>query len=467
MGKTMKIAVIGGGPGGYVAAIRAAQLGAEVTLIEKHKLGGTCLNVGCIPTKSLLHSAECLEEAKHAAEYGIKLNVTGVDWSVVQQKKEQVIGNLVGGIAGLMKANKIKVLSGTASFHSANELSILAEDGATQKISFDKAIIASGSSAVLPPIPGLKENPCCVDSSVALSLTEIPKRMLVIGGGVIGVELASVYRSFGSEVTIVELAAEILPFMEQELAVQLRKNLEKRGIDIFTSAAVKAVKKAKQGASVAVEIKGKLQDVGADLVLVATGRKAEISALDLDKAGIKHENGNVLANEQLQTNLPNVYAIGDCLGQVMLAHVASAQGEVAAEHAMGQNAVYRGGVIPSCVYTSPEFAGVGLTEEQAKAQKKDYIVGKFPMAANGKALIENGGEGMIKVILGKQYKEILGIHILGPRATDLIAECALAISMEATAEDVIQTIHAHPTVAEAVREAIMAAEKMAIHIPNK
>jgi len=450
-----------------VAAIRAAQLGAEVTLIEKNKLGGTCLNVGCIPTKALLHAAELLEEAKHAGTYGVKVDVKGVDWNTVQAKKEAVVSQLVGGVTGLMKSNKIQVLSGTAGFVSANRLRVAKPDGSAATLDFDRIVIASGSMPVMPPIPGLKDNPLCVDSTGALSLKVIPARMLVIGGGVIGVELATAYHAFGTQVTIVEALPNILPTMDGEFAAMLRKSMEKRGIKIFTGARVMSVNKSKDCAAVDVELDGKKNVFEADVVLVAVGRRTDTASLDLDKAGIAHDRGRIIVNEHMRTNLPGVYAIGDCLGQVMLAHVASAQGEIAAENAMGHSAAYNGCTNPSCVYTNPEFAGVGVTEEQAKEKKLDYITGKFPMMANGKALIMNGGEGMVKVIAGKEYNEILGVHILGPRATDLIAECALAVGLEATTEDIVAALHAHPTVAEAVREAVMAANKSAIHIPNK
>jgi len=463
---TVKIAVIGGGPGGYVAAIRAAQLGAEVTLIEKNILGGTCLNCGCIPTKALLHAAELLEEANHAGIYGIQLDVKGINWSNLQTKKESIVSQLVSGVMGLMKSNKVKVINGIASFVSKNQLFVSNADGASSTLNFDRIIIASGSVPVMPPIPGVKDNLSCVDSSGALSLKTIPKRMLVIGGGVIGVELANAYHAFGSQITIVESMPNILPLMDSELAGLLRKSMEKRGIKISTDTKVISVKKLNDHCVVEVEFNGKKSTIETDIVLVAVGRKAHTETLKLDNAGIIHNNGRIIVNKHMQTNVPNVYAIGDCLGQVMLAHTASAQGEIAAENAMGHNASYDDTTNPSCVYTRPELAGVGLTEEKAKEQKLDFIVGKFPLFANAKSLIANSGEGVVKVIVGKEYNEILGVHILGPRATDLITEAAVAIELEATTEDIVATIHAHPTIAEAIREAAMAANKSAIHIPN-
>jgi len=465
-GKTT-VAVIGGGPGGYVAAISAAQLGAQVTLIEKNRLGGTCLNVGCIPTKALLHSAEALVEAKEMAEFGINVEVKGVDWKKVQAKKSSITEQLVSGVTGLMKVNKIKVIEGTASFSGKDTLAIAKNDGSKESLTFDKIIIASGSVPAAPPIPGVKENANCVDSTGALSFDSIPKTLVVIGGGVIGIELATVYSRFGADVTVVEAAEKLLPMMDGELTAMVRKSMEAKGVKIMTEAKVQSVEAASVGAKVNVEVGGKVQAFEAEKVLVAVGRRTDTEALNLDAVGIAHDRGRISVNDKMETNVPNVYAIGDCLGKVMLAHVASAQGELAAENALGHSAVYDGKTNPSCVYTDPEFAGVGLTEDQAKEQGIAYKVGKFPLMANGKALIMNGGQGMIKFIVGAEYKEVLGVHIVGPRATDLIGECALAIGMEATVEDIIATIHAHPTVTEAIREAALASEKRAIHIPNK
>lgn len=461
------VVVVGGGPGGYVAAIRAAQLGGKVTLIEKNKLGGTCLNVGCIPTKVLLHAAEALTEAKHMDNLGIQVSVNGIDWKAVQSRKEAVTNQLVSGVTGLMKANKIRVIEGTASFASKTALEVVKKDGTKENVPFDKVILATGSVPAVPPIPGVKENAACVDSTGALAFDHVPETLLVIGGGVIGMELATAYSRFGAKVTVVEAMPKLLPMMDGELTAMLRKKMEASGVTILTEAKVQSVEAAPVGAKVQVEVGGKVESFEAEKVLVAVGRRTDTEALGLDKVGIAHDRGRITVNDKMETNVPNIYAIGDCLGKVMLAHVASAQGEVAAENALGETAVYDGKTNPSCVYTDPEFAGVGLTEEKAKEEAIPYQVGKFPLMANGKALIMNGGEGMIKFIIGKEYGEVLGVHILGPRATDLIGECALAIGMEATVDEIYATIHAHPTVTEAVREAALAATKRAIHIPNK
>ena len=467
MANKTSLIVIGGGPGGYVAAIRGAQLGAEVTLIEKNKLGGTCLNVGCIPTKALLHAAEIMEEMNHAAEYGIKVKAEGYDWKQVLAKKGAVVNQLVGGVTGLLKANKVKVVEGEASFTGAKTLSIKKKDGKVETLSGDKIIIAAGSIPAIPPIPGVEGNPACIDSTKALSLENPPKSLLVIGGGVIGMELATAYNAFGTKVTIVEAMPKLLPMMDGELTAMLRGLMEKKGIEILTEAKVLSVGKDGTKAEVQVDVKGTKKAFNAEKVLVAVGRRTDTAALQLDKVGIRHDRGKIQVNEYMETSVKDVYAIGDCLGQIMLAHIASAQGELASENALGHKAAFDSKTNPSCVYTMPEFAGVGLTEDGAKEKGIDYGVGSFPLFANGKALIGNGGIGAIKILYGKKYNEILGVHILGPRATDMIGEAALAIGLEATVEEVINTIHAHPTVTEAVREAAMAAEKRAIHIPNR
>ena len=465
--KKKSIVVIGGGPGGYVAAIKAAQLGAAVTLIEKEKLGGTCLNVGCIPTKVLLHSAEVYSGAMHAADYGIDVSVKGFDWAKIQKKKESVSAQLVNGVTGLMKANKIKVIGGTARFVSKNSLEVKKTDGSRETVKGDKIIIASGSIPAIPPIPGVKDNPNCIDSTGALGLKDVPKTMTIIGGGVIGIEFAMLYSQFGTRVTVLEALPQLLPFMDNELTGILAKKLNSMGVEIRTSARVSKVEQSSKGEKVSYEIAGKTESAMADKVLVAVGRRANTESLDLEKASVQSEKGRISVNDRMETNVPGIYAIGDCLGQVMLAHVASAQAEIAVQNAMGDVSLYDGKTNPSCVYTNPEFAGVGYTEEKAKEEGLDYSVGKFPLSHNGKALIENGGEGLVKVIIGNEYKEILGVHIIGPRATDLIAESALAIGTESTIDELIDTIHAHPTVSEAVREAVLASDKRAIHGVNR
>ncbi|KAF5061194.1 Dihydrolipoyl dehydrogenase [anaerobic digester metagenome] len=465
MSDKTKVVVIGGGPGGYVAAIRAAQLGGEVTLVEKQYLGGTCLNVGCIPTKSLLHSAELFEEAKEGAKYGIVSSDVKIDFAKVQERKQAVTKQLVNGVKGLLAANKVKVISGEAAFTSKDTIEVKTEKG-TETIKADKFIIATGSIPAKPPIPGI-DSKQCIDSTGALELKEVPKTMIIVGGGVIGVEIATLYSTLGCKIVIIEMLNEIMPMMDGELTKMVRAKLAKKGVEIFTGAKVMSFKDAGENVEVTVEMPdGKNQVFAGEKALISIGRRTNTATIGLEKAGIANDRGRITVNNKMETNVPGIYAIGDCVGQIMLAHIASTMGEVAAENAMGHNNVFDSKTNPSCVYTKPEFASVGLTEEAAKAQGVDYIVGKFPLAANGRSMIM-GEDGMVKIIAGKKYKEILGAHILGPRATDLIGELALAIALEATIDEVIATIHAHPTVAESIKEAALAVEKRAIHVPNR
>lgn len=456
------IAIIGGGPGGYVAAIRAAQLGAQVTLIEREKLGGTCLNVGCIPTKALLHSAEVLTEAKNASAIGLLIPEVGYDWKKIQTHKDKISTKLAGGVNGLLKANGVTIISGSAQFLNDAVLLITESSGKTAELQPDKIIIASGSVPALPPIPGI-DHPNCIDSTGALSLDHVPESLLIIGGGVIGVEMASVYNQFGARVTIIEMQPGILPLMDGELGDMLRKKLMRDGIEILTGTQVLSINAEDNQMTLQISKDGVISELTGDKVLVAIGRKAELAGLRLENTSIKTDKKGIIVNPKMQTNVANIYAVGDCLGKTMLAHVASQQGEVAAENAMGHAASYDEKTNPSCVYTTPEFASVGLTQEDIRGNEKDYSIGRFPLAANGKSLIMGDSEGMIKIISDKKYKEIVGVHILGPRATDLIVEGALALRLESTVEEIISTIHAHPTVGEAIKEAALATENRAIH----
>lgn len=461
----IKVVVIGGGPGGYVSAIRAAQLGGEVTLIEKEHIGGTCLNIGCIPTKALLHTAEIYEEAVNGEKYGVIANVK-IDFAKAQERKKLVTNQLVKGVEGLLAVNKIKVISGLASFANKDTIEIITNKNKIETLKADKFIIATGSIPAMPPIPGINSKQC-IDSTGALELQDVPKSMVIVGGGVIGVEIATLYSTLGCKVSIIEMQKEILPMMDGELTKIIRSKLAKRGVEIFTEAKVKSVKDNGILADVEVELKGgKIQLFPCEKALISVGRRTNTESLALDKAGIVNDRGRITVNDKMETNVAGIYAVGDCIGKVMLAHVASTQGEIAAENALGHNSVFDIKTNPSCVYTDPEFASVGLTEESAREKGIDYIVGKFSLAGNGRTLIM-GSEGMIKIVAGKEYKEILGAHIIGPRATDLIGEFALAIGMEATIDEIISTIHAHPTVSEALKEAALAVDKRAIHMPNK
>ncbi len=464
------IIVIGGGPGGYVAAIRAAQLGAKVTVVEREHLGGTCLNIGCIPTKCLLHSAELISQIKEqGADIGVKVSGVEVDFPQVIKHKNEISHKLTSGIAGLFKMNKVKKIDGEAKFVAPGKISVKKPDGSVEEMTADAIIVATGSVNSIPPIPGLRENPNCIDSTGALSLEKLPKSMVVIGAGVIGLELACAYAAFGTKITVVEALDHMLPMLDGDLTKIGLAHMKKMGMEFNMECPVQSVENSPVGAKVVCKNKaGETVSFEAEKVLVAVGRRANTASLDLDAGKLDNDRGRIIVNDKMETSVPGVYAIGDCvMGYAQLAHTASAMGEVAAENIMGIEAHYDQRTNPTCVYIEPEAASVGLTEEQCKEQGLDYKVGKFPMAANGKALILNGGEGLVKIIAGKEFGEVLGMHIIGPRATDLIAEGALAIGEEMTLDEIISTIHSHPTVTEAMREAALQAEKRAIHTGNK
>ena len=460
----MKILVIGGGPGGYVAAIRAAQLGAEVTLVEKEHLGGTCLNVGCIPTKTLLESAHAYETAGASAEIGVTAEPK-LDWPKVQTRRQEVTRKLVGGVEGLLKGNKVKVISGTASFTGKKQVKVTAADGSVQELSFDKCILATGSVPVIPGIPGIRSE-FCIDSTQALALDHLPKSMVIVGGGVIGVEMAAAYHAFGTEVTIVEMLPALLPGVDGELAGKLKKDLVKGGVKVLNDTKVLSFEASPEGPQCTVQTPEGTAALHAETMLVCIGRKPYLEGLSLEKAGIACDRF-VKVDDHLQTSNPDVYAIGDCNGLIMLAHAASEQGSIAAENCLGGGKVFDKSVCPSGIYSIPEISSVGETEEQLKEKGIAYKKGCFPTAANGRSLIQRCETGVVKVLAGEKYGEILGVHIYAPHATELIGEAVMAMKLEATLDELIGTIHAHPTVCECIHEAALAAENRAIHIANR
>ena len=456
------VLVIGGGPGGYTAAIRAAQLGAKVTLIEKARVGGTCLNRGCMPTKAMLHAAEVYETATSSDSIGISCEKVKLDWEKVQGFRASVVSRLTSGVKSLIRLNKIRLVEGEARFTGAKTVTVGGEEYSAEKI-----IIAAGSYPLIPGIPGLKESKALMDSTDCLSLDHVPKSILVIGGGVIGLELGTVYRNFGTEVNVIEMQPKLLPLMDGELTAMLQARLEKEGMHIHVNSRVLSVENGEDCAQVRVKFPDGERVLEAEKILASVGRGPLTASLSLDKAGVRTEKGFIVTDCRMETSVPGIYAVGDCTGKLMLAHAAMAMGETAAENAMGADKRFDPEKSPSCAYVGPEFAGVGYTEERAKALGIHYKVGRFTTSGNGRSLVAGETEGMIKILAGEKYGEILGVHILAPSATELIEEAALAIRLEATVEEFTDTIHCHPTVAEAVREACLAVDGRAIHIPNK
>lgn len=462
----MKIVILGGGPGGYVAAIRASQLGADVTVIEKERLGGTCLNKGCIPTKVLLHTAEQLETIKKdSKEIGIDISDASINWKQLQKRKDKIVKKLVAGVENLFKNNNVTKIIGEGSFINKNQILVKSSDGTNSTVDFDYAIIATGSKPVIVPLPGV-DLPGVITSDEALTLPEIPKSMVIIGGGVIGAEFAEVYSTLGCKVTIVEMLPDIVANMDVDIVKPLKDKFTKSGIEIYTKTKVVSISKSSDNLLVNTSSDAGDKSFEAEKVLLSIGRKPVTANMGLEELGITTIKGAVAVNKFMQTNIENIYAVGDCNGGVMLAHVASAEGIVAVESIMKKHPDIDFKTIPYCVYTHPELAGVGLTEEQARNKGYDIKTGVFPMYINGKAMIEGQTEGIVKYIADGSTGEILGLHMSGLRATDLIVEGALAIRLEATVEEIISTIHAHPTVGESLLEAAHAVYGNAIHIPK-
>lgn len=463
----MKVAILGGGPGGYVCAIRLAQLGAEVTLIEKARLGGTCLNVGCIPTKVLLHTAEIYETLyREGRELGIYTHRLELDWKALQNRKKQIVDQLVGGVEGLIQSNEIRRLQGTGRLIDKNHLQVELADGKIEKVYFDKAVIATGSEPKIIPIPGINQEGV-ITSTEALSLDKLPKSICIIGGGVIGCEFAGIYSAFGAQVTMVEAMPQLMAALDQDIVGVFQNQIQASGVAIHVDSKVKAIQRADDKLAVAVEAPGGNITIEAEKVLMAIGRSPVIKNLGLEELGISIDRGAIKVDPRtMQTSIENIYAIGDCNGGILLAHVASAEGVLAAESIMGIKPTITFKAIPSGVYTKPELASVGLTESEAKKQGYRVKTGIFPLYANGKSLIMGEGNGMVKFVVDAATDEILGLHMAGPRATDLIVEGALALRLEATIDEIISTIHGHPTVGEALHEAAHAVHGTALHLPK-
>lgn len=446
-----EVVVLGSGPGGYTAAFRAADLGKKVVLIEKNSsLGGVCLNVGCIPSKALLHSAKVITEAEEMSAHGVTFAKPKIDLDGLRSWKDSVVSQLTGGLAGLAKARKVQVVDGYGRFSGPNMIEVQTADGLT-KVSFDQCIIAAGSEPVtLPFIPHDDER--VIDSTGALELADVPKRLLVLGGGIIGLEMATVYDALGSQVTIVELMDQIIPGADKDIVKPLHKRIEARYENILLKTKVTAVEAQKKGLKVTFEdAKGEVTTDIFDKVLVGVGRRPNGKMLDADKAGVVvDERGFISVDKQQRTGQSHIFAIGDVVGQPMLAHKAVHEGKVAAEVCAGHKRFFDARVIPSVAYTDPEVAWVGVTETQAKAEGIKVGKGVFPWAASGRSLSLGRSEGITKVLFDAETEQVIGAGIVGPSAGDLIAEVALAIEMGADAVDLGHTIHAHPTLSETV-----------------
>jgi dihydrolipoamide dehydrogenase len=464
---TYDLVVIGGGPGGYVAAIRAAQLGMKVACVEKRgALGGTCLNVGCIPSKALLHSSELYEEATHGAKHGIVGKIS-LDLKAMLARKDDVVLNLTKGVEGLFKKNKIDYVIGMAMIAKPGQIGVTTPEGKSLLLTTKRTLIATGSEVT--PLPGVTiDEQRVVSSTGAIKFPEVPGKLVIIGAGVIGLELGSVWRRLGAEVTVIEFLDRITPGLDAEVSRQFQKILEKQGIVFKLGMKVTGVKASAKDAVVTAEpvaAGGKAEEFKADYVLVAIGRRAYTQGLGLKEIGVElDERGRVKVNDHFETNVAGIYAIGDVIAGPMLAHKAEEDGVAAAEIMAGQKGHVNYNLVPGVIYTMPEVATVGKTEEQLKADNISYKVGKFPFLANSRARTMGNTDGFVKILADSKTDEVYGVHIIGPQAGTMIAEAVVAMEFRASSEDIARTCHSHPDLNEAIKEAAMAVEGRAIHI---
>ncbi|HOC57465.1 MAG TPA: dihydrolipoyl dehydrogenase [Verrucomicrobiota bacterium] len=463
MSKHYTIAVVGAGPGGYIAALKAAQMGASVVLVEKDHLGGTCLNNGCIPSKAILGSAELMHHIRHAAEMGIEVPAgAAVNWGKIQARKDKILQTLRAGIKGLMGARKVTVLQGRAVLAGAGQVAVTSSTGAPEKFTADKIILAVGS--VPSRISGWPTDVNVVSTSdEALHWKTLPKKLLIVGGGVIGCEFACMMQPLGVEVTVVEMLPQLLPNLDGQVAQALRKVLTARGIKVFTGVKIESLA---LGGSGAVAKLGSGESLDAERVLVATGRRPNTAEIGLETVGLATERGFIRANDRMETALEDYYCIGDANGRCLLAHAASAHGVIAVENALGHGHEFKA-PIPNAVYTFPEVGTVGLTAEEAKAQGFPVSVGNFPLAFLGKALAVNDTEGFVKVVRHRETGRLLGVHMIGHNATECIAAAGALLHQQVSVQDVAETVFAHPTISEAIKEAAEDALSMGLHLPPR
>ncbi|SIT68195.1 dihydrolipoyl dehydrogenase [Edaphobacillus lindanitolerans] len=454
--------VIGSGPGGYVAAIRAAQMGQKVTIVERGSLGGVCLNVGCIPSKALISVGHRFVEAKGSDDMGITTSEAKIDFSKAQEFKNNVVKKLTGGVEGLLKGNKVEIVKGEAYFVDAHTVRVM-DDKSAQTYKFNNVILATGSRPV--EIPSFKFSKRVIDSTGALSLEEVPGKLVVIGGGYIGTELGSAYANLGSEVTILEGAKDILAGFEKQMTQIVKKGLKKKGVEIVTGAMAKGAEETDNGVTVTYEAGGEEKKIEADYVLVTVGRRPNTDEMGLEEAGVKMgERGLIEVDRQGRTSVPSIFAIGDIVAGPQLAHKASYEGKIAAEAIAGEKAEVDYMAIPAVCFTDPELAVVGLNEQQAKDEGYEVTAGKFPFGANGRALALDATDGFVKLVARKEDGLLLGAQIVGTGASDMIAELGLAIEAGMTVEDIAMTIHAHPTLGEISMEAAEVVLGSPIHI---
>jgi dihydrolipoamide dehydrogenase len=455
------IAIIGGGPGGYVGAIRAAQLGARTALIERDALGGTCLNRGCIPSKALISCVEALYTIKEASAFGIEAQVTGLDLEKMRKHTDRCVKQLVSGVEGLMQKNGITVFRGHGTLRSPREIEVQGEAAAT--LQAEKVVLATGSVPFILPIPGA-DLPGILTSDDALKLTDIPESVAIIGGGAIGLEWAFIYAGLGAKVSVLEMLPTIMPTEDEEVTAELAKSLKKRGIKILTGARCQGIEATQGGYRLTYESEGAEKQLDAGQVMMAAGRRAFTESLGTEAAGVATDRGRIQANERFETSAPGVYAVGDCLRGIGLAHQASHEAIAAVENALGHQGFINLNAVPACVFTWPEVASVGVKERDAREQGLDISVGKFPFRANGKAIGAGEREGFVKLVADAPSGRLLGGAIFGPNASALIAEITLAVHHELTLADVAEAIHAHPTLPEVVAEAAHVAMGLPLHV---